>query len=86
MQKVVPQTEGHGCLSSWFEYSTWTGQVALFMGKSFVNKLNPNDVSPDFPGGPVVKNLLYNAEDMGLIPGLGAKILCATGQLSPWHN
>ena len=25
----------------------------------------------DFPGGPVVKNPPTNAEDMGLIPGLG---------------
>ena len=28
----------------------------------------------DFPGGPVVKNLPSNAEDMGLIPGQGIKI------------
>ena len=26
---------------------------------------------PDFPGGPVVKNLPANAGDMGLIPGPG---------------
>ena len=36
----------------------------------------------DFPGGPVVKNLPYNAGDAGLIPGQGAKIPHATGQLS----
>ena len=28
----------------------------------------------DFPGGPVVKNPLCNAEDVGLIPGQGTKI------------
>ena len=28
----------------------------------------------DFPGGPVVKNLLCNAEDIGSIPGQGTKI------------
>ena len=56
------------------------------MGKSFVNKLNPNDLSLDFPGGPVIKNLLYNAEDAGSIPGPGAKIPHAAGQLSPCHN
>ena len=28
----------------------------------------------DFPGGPVVKNLPCNAEDMSLIPGWGTKI------------
>ena len=29
----------------------------------------------DFPGGPVVKNLLSNAGDVGLIPGQGTKEL-----------
>ena len=28
----------------------------------------------NFPGGPVVKNLPYNAGDKGLIPGWGTKI------------
>ena len=42
----------------------------------------------DFPGGPVVKNLLANAGlvllvDMGSIPGLENKIPHATWQLSP---
>ena len=37
----------------------------------------------DFPGGPVVKNLPYNAGDLGSIPGQGTKIPHATGQLSP---
>ena len=27
----------------------------------------------DFPGGPMIKNLPYNAVDMGLIPGLGPR-------------
>ena len=31
-------------------------------------------VSGDFPGGPVVKNLLSNGEDAGLTPGQGIKI------------
>ena len=30
-----------------------------------------NVVLLDFPGGPVVKNLPANSEDMGSIPGLG---------------
>ena len=34
-------------------------------------------------GGPVVKNLPSNAEDMGLILVQGAKIPNAMGQLSP---
>ena len=37
----------------------------------------------DFPGGPVVKNPPYNAEDMGSIPGQGTKIPDAGEQLSP---
>ena len=37
----------------------------------------------DFPRGPVVKNLPYNAGDAGSIPGRGTKIPHATGQLSP---
>ena len=36
----------------------------------------------DFPGGPVVKNLPYNAGDMGSIPGLGTKIPHSGEQLS----
>ena len=39
--------------------------------------------SGDFPGGPVVKNLPYNAGDTGSIPGQGTKIPHAPGQLSP---
>ena len=36
----------------------------------------------DFPGGPVVKNPPYKAGVMGLVPGQGTKIPCATGQPS----
>ena len=36
----------------------------------------------DFPGGPVVKNLPYNARGTGSIPGQGTKIPHAMGQLS----
>ena len=36
----------------------------------------------DFPGGLVVKNALYNAGDVGSIPGQGTKILHVSGQLS----
>ena len=40
----------------------------------------------DFPGGPVVKNLPYNAGDAGSIPGQGTKIPHASGQLSPCNT
>ena len=33
----------------------------------------------DFPGGPVVENLPYNAGDVGSIPGRGTKIPHAVG-------
>ena len=35
-----------------------------------------------FPGGPVVENPPANAGDVGLIPGLGTKIIHATRQLN----
>ena len=47
-------------------------------GKGPVKNLQGN-----FPGGPVVKNLPYNAGDTSSIPGQGTKIPHATGQLSP---
>ena len=37
----------------------------------------------DFPGGPVVKNLLSNAADVGSSPRQGTKIPYAAGQRSP---
>ena len=36
----------------------------------------------DFPGGPVVKKLPYNARDAGSIPRQGTKIPDAAGQRS----
>jgi len=37
----------------------------------------------EFPDGPVVKNLPFNAGDMGSVSAWGTKIPHATGQLSP---
>ena len=42
--------------------------------------------SEDFRGGPVVENQPSIAGDMGSIPGWGAKIPQAVGQLSPWDS
>ena len=36
----------------------------------------------DFPGGPVVKNLLCNTGDVGSMPGQGTKIAHVSKQLS----
>ena len=44
---------------------------------------NKKGTNRDFPGGPVVKNPPSNAGDVGSIPGQGATIPHATGQLSP---
>ena len=40
-------------------------------------------IQRDFPGGPVVKNLPCNAEDLGSIPGWGTKIPRAMELLNP---
>ena len=37
------------------------------------------NIYKDFPGGPVVKNLPFNARDVELIPGPGTKIPHAVG-------
>ena len=36
----------------------------------------------DFPSGPLVNNLPYNAGEVGSMPGQGTKIPHASGQLS----
>ena len=48
----------------------------LQLKKFLIKKnLSPKNANPqEFPGGPLVKNLLCNAGDMGLIPGWGTKI------------
>ena len=38
----------------------------------------------DFPGGPVVWSPPWNAEEVGLLPGQGARISQVVGQLGPW--
>ena len=55
---------------------TTSSPIWLFEHKFKLNKIQD--------GGPVVKNLPYNAGDMGLIPGLGTKIPHALEPLIPW--
>ena len=52
----------------------------------FCKKLFLEWTTGNFPGGPVVKSLPCNAEDMSLIPGWGTKISHAVGQLSPTNT
>ena len=55
---------------------------------------NHSERGLDFPGGPVVKNLPFNAGNTGSIPGLGTKIphasetltLSATNRDPAHHN
>ena len=42
------------------------------------------DTQGDFPGGPVAKNPLCNARDMGSIPGQGTKIPHDVEQVSQY--
>ena len=56
-----------------------------FMSLGQIHPYNPpfkSQMCWDFSGGPVVKNLLGNAGDMGWIPGWGTKIPHAVKQLS----
>ena len=54
-----------------------------FIKNAVSAKHNKVKCNRDSPGGPVVKNPSCNAEDTSSIPGWGAKIPHATGQLSP---
>jgi len=64
--------------------------------QSFRNKMlgSGRKMEGDFPGGPVVKNLLSNSRDTGLIPSWGTEIphamgersLCATTRAPFCHN
>ena len=55
----------------------------LEVGGFLTTFLHQNALYWDFPGGPMVKNPLFNGEDSGLIPSRGTKILYAKGQFSP---
>ena len=51
------------------------------LGKAMHISMGSENMYRDFPGGPVFKNLPYNAGDMGSIPGQG------TGESHmPWSN
>ena len=51
--------------------------IQFYLSSSIKNAMG------DFPGGPVVKNLPSNAEDMSSIPDRETKIPYAKGQPSP---
>ena len=65
-------TKSRTWLSNWTELNWWFGD----------DEDRIQGLRRDLSGGPVVKNIPSNAEDMGSTPGWGAKILHATGQLS----
>ena len=51
--------------------------------KPISSKILKESIVRDFPGGPVVKNPLSNAGDVGSIPGQGTKVPQAVRQQSP---
>ena len=51
--------------------------------KAHQNSTYSKHKTREIPGGPVVKNLTYNAGDVGLITGQETKIPHVVGQLSP---
>ena len=53
--------------------------IVLFHFPHFRDSGFSKPMPRDFPGGPVVKSLPYNAGDAGSIPGQGTKIPHATG-------
>ena len=54
----------------------------IFSQNEVVKKIFLLKYNWDFPSGPVVKNLPFNAGDVGSVPGMGTKIPHALGQLS----
>ena len=54
------------------------------MGKRFEQTFHKR-CNRDFPGGPVVKNLPFNAGDIGWIPGRGTKIPTRHRVTKPMH-
>ena len=61
-------------------HMTWTSVRIVCIHICFLNKEN---IEGDFPGGPVVKTLPFNSENVGLIPYWWTKIPHNIGQLSP---
>ena len=57
-------------------------QINLFTKRKQTHR-HSKQTYGDFPGGPVVENLPYNAGDAGSIPSQGKKIPHAAGQLRP---
>ena len=49
-----------------------------------IRKMQIKITMRDFLGGPVIKNLLCNAGDMGLIPGQETDVTCQ-GATKPGH-
>ena len=71
-----------------FHRHTWICQAAEMPGRAFSITGNMGGTGiqlrpgADFPGGPVVKNPPSNAGGTGSIPGQGAEIPHASGQLT----
>ena len=75
MEKLVP-VQSHA--TNWYRSQIQT-QTLYFQSPT---RKQYTKLRRDFPGGPVVKTPPSNAGDAGSIPGPGAKISHAAGQLS----
>ena len=63
---------------------TTEGKLICWAAEDFPNAVSTQEMTPgDFPGGPIVKNLPFNAGDVGWVPGQGTKILYAIEQQIP---
>ena len=65
--------------SNFWPTGLWANKTLLLENKTKKNEWKDRD----YPGGPLAKNLPWNAGRMGSIAGWGTKIPRASGQLSP---
>ena len=65
--------------SNFWPTGLWANKTLLLENKTKKNEWKDRD----YPGGPLAKNLPWNAGRMGSIAGWGTKIPHASGQLSP---
>ena len=59
--------------------------AVIYLQNKFLYNMSIDNISKDFPSGPVVKNLLSNAGDTGSIPGGEIKIHMLWGN-TPCHS
>ena len=66
---VIPKHRACFCLIVAMIFSILTSNIVVFLDIKSCSFKNKQKKSNNFPGGPVVRNLLSNAGDLGLIHG-----------------